>query len=121
MASAAYVKSLFGNTDAGVRRAMSQAADHMLTGLAFGHVGDQERAENFRGHYHTFTTPSTGDVEFSIAHGLGVTPYALIPVLPLDVVGARTVRLEVTRLPDSQRVYLRSPETDVTGYVLIEG
>jgi len=121
MASPGYVKSLLGPLDAATKRAVGLAADHILRELSFGHVSNQERAENFRGHYHTFTTPSTGGTEFTIAHGLGITPYMLIPVLPLDVEGARVVRLEVSRVADSQRVYLKSPEVDTTGYVLIEG
>lgn len=121
MADSGYVVSLLGGLGADVKRVFSTLFEYLLRDLAWGQVEDKERAGNFRGYYYTATTAAVASEEFTIAHGLGVTPYVLVPVLPLDVEGAQTVRLEVSRVADAQRVYLTSPDTSAVIYVMIEG
>lgn len=121
MAESGYVVPLLGGLAADVKRAFTQIFEYVLRDLSFGHVEDQTRAGNFRGYYYTATTPTVPSEEFTIAHGLGVTPYLLVPVLPLDVEGAKTVRVQVSRVADAQRIYLKSPETNAPLYIMIEG
>lgn len=121
MADAGYVVSLLGGLGADVKRIFSTLFEYLLRDLIWGQVADQTRAGNFRGYYYTATTPAVASQEFSIAHGLGVTPYILVPILPLDVLGAELVPLEVSRVADSQRVYLKSTDTSAIIYVMIEG
>ncbi len=121
MAESGYVLSLLGGLGTDVKRVFTAVFEYMLRDLAWGHVEDQTRAGNFRGYYYTATTPSIQMQEFSIVHGLGVTPYVLIPVLPLDVTDAKTLRVQVSRTADAQRIYLKSPETDAVVYLMIEG
>lgn len=58
------------------------------------------------------TTHETANTEFSIQHGLNRVPYALhLQSLPLDEVasvGFSIVPLTVTRLADTERIYLSS-------------
>ena len=121
MADLGHLKMLVGSLDAKTKQSLYQVLDHLVTDIAIGRIEDQGRSQNLRGHFHLATTPATADEEFSIAHGLGVAPYTLIPVLPVDLAGARIPRLEVSRAADSQRVYLKSPEVSTTFYALIEG
>ncbi len=93
---------------------------------AFKHVqlgvpADKTAASNFGGRYYKGITPSTPNAEFSIPHGLGVKPYLAMQVLPLDQVGAKLIRLEVTRAADEQRAYFRSPDANAVFYVYVEG
>lgn len=120
MAKAGYIKTLLGGLDAGTRVALGNVFEYVLKNLRFGAAEDQTASENFAGAFYQHTTPATPDTEFTIAHQLGTTPYLLVPVLPLNVVGAKTVRLEVTRAADASRVYLSSPETSAVIRVLIE-
>ena len=121
MAESGYIASLLGGLEASIKRTFSTIFEYVLRDLAWGQVEDQTRAGNFRGYYYTATTPTVANQEFSIAHGLGVTPYVLIPVLPLDILDAELVRLSVSRVADAQRVYLTSPQTSAIVYVMIEG
>lgn len=121
MANPSYLKTLFGGADAGLRRALDQAWEYILGNLRFGRPVDQDRAENFQAYFYEATTPGVANTEFSIAHGLGRAPYLLIPVMPLNTVGAQMVRLEVTRAADESRIYLSSPDTDAPITILLEG
>ena len=120
MANASYVTSLLGGLDPGIRAAWRRVWDHVLTDIAFGSVDDQQRAENLRGHFYMATTPSTADVEFTVAHGLGITPRLAFPVVPLNAVNARSVPLTVTRAADTQRIYLSSGSTSAVIYLYVE-
>jgi hypothetical protein len=44
-----------------------------------------------------------------------------MPVLPLDTVNAKIVRLQVSRAADANRIYLKSPDTDAAVYFYLEG
>ncbi len=97
----------------------------ILKNLRFGHPdanGSSAQAlTNFGGAFLMTTTPSVGNTEFSVAHGLGRTPYGLIQFLPLDVVGAKTVLLENTRAADDKRIYLKTATTDAPITLIVEG
>jgi hypothetical protein len=120
MANSSYVQSLLGGLATDMRAAFKNVFDYVLQNLRFGPVAHQTRAENFQAYYLTSTTPATANQEFSIAHGLGIKPYVLLSVLPLDQVGAATVDLQVSRAADNSRIYLKSPSTSAVVYVLVE-
>jgi hypothetical protein len=120
MASPSYVESLFGPLPADQRSVWKRVWDYVLNGLQFGPVSHQSRATNFQAYWLTGTTHETANMEFSIEHGLGRTPYLAIPVLPLDSVGAQAVGLVVTRSADAYRVYLRSASTSAAVALLVE-
>ena len=93
-----------------MKKTFTNVFTYLVPNLRFGPIEHQTKAENFIGFYVNSTTAaSTG--EFSVLHGMGRTPYLLKPVLPLDVVGAAIVPLEVSRAADAQRVYLKSTST----------
>lgn len=120
MADIAYVKSFLGGIDAAIKRAVSAALEYILDNLTIGAVEDGTRADNFQWYFRKLTTPGTANQEFSVTHSLGRKPRLLIPILPLDVQGAKLVPLEVSEIADESRVYLKSSETNATTYVLIE-
>lgn len=112
-----------GVPDPTTKRILTELVETMFGrgGVQFGAVSHQARAKNLTGFYLEGTTSTTADSEFSIAHGLGRTPYIALQVSPLDTVGAKQVRLRVTRAADSQRIYLASPETAAPVTLLVEG
>lgn len=108
MATSSYVASLLGGVEQGLKRALTFAFEYVLRNLRFGRADDQSASENFQGYFYSATTHATANTEFSVAHSLGQTPYLVIPVLPLDAVGAKIVPLTVTRAADDVRIYLSS-------------
>ena len=116
----AYVEALLGGLDANMRRVLTEAFRYVVPNTKFGPVDHQTKSENFQAYYVTSTTSSTANDEFSVVHGLGRTPYLVVPILPLDVVDAKTVRLQVTRAADATRLYLKSPEADAVVHLLVE-
>ena len=82
-----------------------------MDNLRLGLRDDRTRAENLQGYRYDTTTHVDANTEFSIAHGLGSAPYLLIPIVPLEE-GAQLVPLVVTRVPDAERIYLRSSSTN---------
>ena len=107
MASLGQVESLFGGLEQALRRTMVEVFRAFLPNLRLGRIEHQTKSENFQAYYVVSTTaPSTS--EFSVEHGMGVTPYAAVPCLALDSSGGRLVDLEVSRVADSQRVYLKA-------------
>jgi len=83
-------------------------------------VGNETRAENAQWYRVTSTTSSVAFQEFTVAHGLGVTPLQVFPVLDLNQIGSQWVNLQVTRAPDAQFLYLRSPSTSAVITILVE-
>lgn len=107
MSSPGYVESLIGGLEATTKRALVEAFRYILPNSRYGPVEHQTKAENFQGYY-AVSTSGTSTGEFSFTHGLGRVPYLALPVLPLDLVGARLIPLTVTRAADGQRVYLKT-------------
>lgn len=96
-----------GIPDATTKRILKQAFEHVLDNMSFGEPEHQTRAKNFQAYFQSSTTAaSTG--EFSIAHGLAVAPTLAIPVLDLQQAGAQIVPLQVSRVADSKRIYLKT-------------
>ena len=120
MATSSYVESLMGGLDRDLRAAFKRVFEYVLNNLRFGPPAHQVRAENLQAYYLTSTTPGTANEEFSILHGLGRVPYVMIPVVPTEQVGAASVTLQITRVADASRVYLRSPSTGAQVWLLVE-
>ena len=113
MARASYVRTLLGPLDTGVKRVLNDIFEYILGDLRVGPPSTTtRRAGNLKWFYFEATTPSSANVEFSLLHGLPQAPYVLIPCLNLRVLNARIVRLTLSRLPDTKRVYLSSPDTN---------
>ena len=119
MAQTGYAEALLGGLPQDVKRVLTELMRYVLPNGKFGPVAHQAKTESFQAYWGESTTAaSTG--EFSIVHGLERITYVAIPVLPLDVVGARTVPLEVSRVADGQRVYLKSTSTSAPFYLYLE-
>ena len=120
MANIGYIRSLLiGIQDQTARRILTLAFEHVLGNLREGAPAHQTRSENFQRYWENSTTASDTS-EFSFAHGLVTTPKYAIPVLELDRVGAKIVPLEVSRIADNRRVYLKSTSTNSPILLLVE-
>ena len=108
MAVKGYVTALLNALTPDVRYPVQKSFDYLLDNWR---LGTGARAENAQWYQVTSTTATVANTEFSIAHGLGVTPKWLIPVLDVTAVNAQTVPLQVSRAADAQRVYLKSSST----------
>lgn len=109
MANKGFVLALLNGLADDVRRVLVPAFEYTLDELSFGYPDPGTKATNFTLYYFTGTTPVVADTEFSVSHGLQTIPSIAIPVMPLDVVGTRFLRLYVTRAADTERVYFASP------------
>jgi hypothetical protein len=107
MSITGYIEALLGGLEANTKRALTEVFRYDLPNHKFGPVDHQTKSENFQGYYVSSTADSSTG-EFSIVHGLGRTPYLMVPVVPLDVVGARSIPLTVTRAADGNRVYVKT-------------
>jgi len=114
-----YIKAQLGAvSDAGTRKALTEIFKHVCESVDLGEPTHQTRAGNVAAYYQASTTGlSTG--EFSFQHGLGVAPSFAIPVLDLRQAGAHLVPLEVARVADTKRVYLKSTSTNAAFVLLI--
>lgn len=122
MADIGYLNALLNRLDSRLRQSLSQAFQHVVDGgIRMGGVSHQERGRNLAWYRLDGTTSSTADQEFSIAHGLGQAPMAIVaPYVPLNSSGSQLVRLKVTRAADASRVYLSSPDTGAGFSILVE-
>jgi hypothetical protein len=111
---------VLGIPDPTTRSIMVQFVEQAFGNLTFGAVDpDNRKATNFQMYHQPSTTAgSTG--EFSIVHGMDRAPQLAIPVLDLSQVGAKIVRLEVVRVADSRRIYLKSDSTSAIFSLLVE-
>ena len=121
MASLGLIESKIQGLPTNIRPVVLEIFRAFLKDLRLGHPEDQEPSENFGGHFYEGTTASVANVEFTIAHGFGRKPYLLLPVLPLDVAGAKLVPLKVERVADTKRIFLSSSVTSAPITVLLEG
>lgn len=108
MADQGYLLSLLaGIPDQNLRRILEDYTRHLVREYRFGEPEDKTKALNFASYYQESTTAgSTG--EFSIAHGMATTPRLAIPCVNLNHVGSRTVDVEVSRVADNRRIYLKA-------------
>lgn len=123
MASLDQVESDVNSLPTDQRPAFRRIFTEILTQLRFGHPKGMQPDPmlNFAGGFFAGTTPSVPDTEFTITHAFGRVPYLLIPILPLDEVGAQIVPLTVTRAADEKRFYLSSSVADAPFVVAVEG
>lgn len=120
MADIGYIESELGGEEPSRKKGLLNAFRYVLGNLLLGAPEHGKRAKNFQWYRFDVTTSSVASQEFSVAHGMAKTPTFLIPMLPLDSVGARTVLLEVSRAADANRVYLKSASTSAPITVFIE-
>ena len=118
MADIGSVEAEFGSLPPEHKKALVAAFRYVLSNLSFARQ-DRGRAQNAQVYYTSGTTSSNANTEFSLAHGLGEVPSYLLPVLPLDEVGAQMVQLQVSRAADARRVYLKSSSTSAAITVLV--
>lgn len=122
MASASNVETMLnGIVDLVPQRILKAAFKYILRDIRLGRVTVGKAATNLSGGFFSGKTPSVANQEFTIPHTFGSPPYLLLPVLPLDQVGASMVRLTLSRAADASNVYLKSPDTAQTVFVYLEG
>lgn len=122
MASSSNVETMLnGIVDLVQQRILKAAFKYVLRDIRFGRVTLGKAAVNLSGGYFSGITPSVANQEFTIPHTFGSPPYLLLPVLPLDQVGASMVRLTLSRAADASNVYLKSPDVSQTVFVYLEG
>lgn len=100
-----------------VRLPVKAIAYEILDNFSFG---TESKTTNGRFFRFQSTTHGTANTEFSIAHGLGVAPTQIIPVLTLNQVGEQIVPLVVSRAADVERIYLKSSSTGAVFSMLVE-
>lgn len=123
MADLGFIEGEIRALPADLRATFTRIFRGFLKDIRFGHPkGEQpDPMLNLGGGFFSATTPAVANTEFVITHGFGRTPYLVIPVLPLDVVGAQMVPLTVTRAADDRRIYLSSSVTNAAITIAVEG
>lgn len=117
MAVKAYVETQINALPQEQRYPLRQAFFYLMDNWR---LGTGKRAENAQLYRLTSTTATVANTEFSIAHGLGVAPTQIIPILDLTQVNSQVVPLTVSRAPDSDRIYLKSSSTNAVFTILAE-
>lgn len=121
MADFATVQTYLNGLEDKVKTILNVVLEYVLKDIRFGRAVSGEPSKNFGGGFFSAVTPSVANQEFTVPHTFGRKPYLCMPVLPLDQVGAKIVRLEVARAADASRIYLKSPETSATIFLYLEG
>ena len=121
MADIGFIRGQLGGIqDEPTRRVLLSIFEYIVNNITVGQVDHQARAKNFQAYFETSTSASTASQEWSFSHGMGVTPHLAIPVLDLRSAGSQLIPLTVSRVADSQRVYLKSTSTSAPFALLIE-
>lgn len=121
MADFGNVETMLAGLPDDQRRIFKAVFQYILKDIRLGRAIDGDPSKNFGGGFFSATTPSVAEEEFAVEHTFGRTPYLLIPVLPLDEVGATIVPLQVSRAADNAKVYLKSTFTDQPVFFYLEG
>lgn len=108
MAQLGGIESDLGSLPSGIQVALRNIFRGILRQWRFGRPEDGTPSENFAAGFFAVTTDPTPGTEFSIAHNFGRAPYLAINVLDLQTVGYMAVPLEVSRVADARRIYLKS-------------
>ena len=108
MAVKGYVATLLNALDPDIKKALLPVFDYIGSDWK---LGDGDKANNALWYRGTSTTHATSGTEFSVAHGLGVAPTKLIPMLDLSTPGAQFVPLTTSKAADAKRIYLTSTST----------
>lgn len=120
MAEKGYIASLLNTLDASLKAPLKYAFDYAMDNLSLGAMSPSPKATNFRFYRLDGVSSSVANQEFSLVHGTGQVPINLLPLAPLSNVGTQIIRLQVTRAPDVNRIYLSSPDTSASFSVLLE-
>jgi len=112
-----YIATLLNALAPDVKRVLVPAFDFIQDNWK---LGTGARAINAQWYRVESTTAAVANEEFSVAHGLGVAPHTLIPVLDLQTEGAQLPTLTVSRAADEKRVYLSSPSTGAVVTFFVE-
>lgn len=121
MADFGNVSTSLNGLDEAPKRILTRVFEYILKDIRFGRVVDGDPSKNFGGGFFKATTPAVANTEFTVPHTFGRKPYLCMPVLPLDTVGAKIVRLTVTRAADANRIYLSSPDVSAAIFLYLEG
>jgi len=121
MADYANVESKLNSLEDTLRRVFKDIFQYVLKDLRFGRAIHGDPSKNFGGGFFQGVTPGVANTEFSIQHTFGRVPYLAFQVIPLDAVNSKIVRLQNAKAADSSRVYLKSPDTDSTFMLYVEG
>jgi hypothetical protein len=123
MADWATIMAEINGLPANLRPTFTRIFQGLLGDLRIGHptFAARDPLKNFSGAFIHTTTHATPNTEFSIVHGFERIPYLLLPVLPLDTVGAQIVPLVVTRAVDDKRMYLSSSVASAPVTFAVEG
>jgi hypothetical protein len=108
MATKGYLDSLINGLPVEYRYPLRSAFWYLMDNWR---LGSGPRAENAQLYRYTSTSASVANTEWSVAHGLGVAPTNLIPIVDLKSVGSQLIPLTVSRAPDAERIYLKSTST----------
>lgn len=119
MASFGLIQSALNALPGDVRSALTTAFSEVAHRLSLVPT-EAGKSPNFSAWRFDATTPATANEEFVIVHGKGVTPKALVPVLPLASADWQLVALRQTRAADGARIYLSSASTGASISVLVE-
>jgi hypothetical protein len=103
------------------RRIHKALYERWMSDLKFGRAIPGDPAINFGGGFFSATTHATPDQMFMVPHSITRVPYLLIPMLPVNVVGAKLVELTTARAADTLNVYLSSPVASAPIYFYLEG
>lgn len=119
MANLGLIEAFLRPVPEATRRPLTDIMRHLVPSIEFGPVAHQTPATNLKG-VTIVSTTATSTGEFSVAHGLGRTPYLAIPAVDLTLVGSQMVPLEITRAADAVRVYLKSTSTNAVFALYVE-
>jgi hypothetical protein len=120
MADLGYIESEIASLPKEMQPVMKRIMRHLLLEFRLGRATNRARATNLQGYFFTGTTDATPGTEFSIAHPFKRAPYLALPVLDLQSEGAELVPLQVSRVADTERIYLTSSEASVPFALLVE-
>jgi hypothetical protein len=121
MANLATIETALGTFPSAQRIALVNAFRDVVKSLRLGRPVTGTPAENFAAGFYAATTPAVPGDEFSIAHEFGGPPYLAINVLDLRTAGFKTVPLEVSRVADARRIYLKSTVANAPVVLYVEG
>jgi hypothetical protein len=120
MADIGFIRSQLGGIkDEDTKRVLTTIFEHVLGNFRFGVPEHQTRAENAQLYFEESTTGASTS-EFSFTHGLETAPKLAIPCIDLNQPGSQTVNLEVTKVADTKRIYLKSTSTGARVMLLVE-
>ncbi len=120
MASIGFIESLLNVFPQDQRRALGESFREAIKLFRIGSPEAGKSSENLAGGFLEVTTSTTAGQEVAVAHGLGVTPYLVMPVVPVQSSGVSMVPFTVTRSADASNIYVSSSLTARTFRLYVE-